>query len=69
MSLLYIRIWSKNKNIGVISDKLKISKIIPIFKNGSISDLNNYRPISKGITMRAIFSNPAGWKFIDSNGW
>ena len=19
--------------------------------------------------MRAIFSNPAGWKFIDSNGW
>ena len=25
--------------------------------------------ISKGVTMRAIFSNPAGWKFIDSNGW
>ena len=23
----------------------------------------------KGVTMRAIFSNPAGWKFIDSNGW
>ena len=22
-----------------------------------------------GVTMRAIFSNPAGWKFIDSNGW
>ena len=19
--------------------------------------------------MRAIFSNPAGWKFMDSNGW
>ena len=23
----------------------------------------------KGVTMRAIFSDPAGWKFIDSNGW
>ena len=23
----------------------------------------------KGVTMRAIFSNPAGWRFIDSNGW
>ena len=23
-------------------------------------------PLNKGVTMRAIFSNPAGWKFIDS---
>ena len=26
-------------------------------------------PFNKGVTMRAIFSNPTGWKFIDSFGW
>ena len=29
----------------------------------------NIFSVNKGVTMRAIFSNPAGWKFIDSNGW
>ena len=28
-----------------------------------------YSNLSKDVKMRAIFSNPAGWKFIDSNGW
>ena len=31
---------------GVFPDKNKIAKIIPIHKNGSVSDINNYRPIS-----------------------
>ena len=40
-------IFNRSFITGVIPDKLKISKISPIFKrNGSISDLNNYRPIS-----------------------
>jgi len=40
-------IFNRSFISGEIPEKLKISKIIPIFKrNGSISDLNNYRPIS-----------------------
>ena len=31
---------------GIFPDHLKIAKIIPVFKNGSAVDVNNYRPIS-----------------------
>jgi hypothetical protein len=31
---------------GVVPSKLKIAKIVPIFKAGDASDVNNYRPIS-----------------------
>jgi hypothetical protein len=31
---------------GVVPSKLKIAKVIPIFKSGDASDINNYRPIS-----------------------
>ena len=34
-----------------------------------IKDLTSYITLIKGVTMRAIFSNPAGWKFKDSYGW
>ena len=31
---------------GVFPDKMKIAKIIPLFKSGSKNEFNNYRPIS-----------------------
>ena len=31
---------------GIFPDKLKISKVRPIFKQGAKSNMNNYRPIS-----------------------
>ena len=31
---------------GIFPDKLKIGKVIPVFKNGKVDDITNYRPIS-----------------------
>jgi len=33
-------------NTGLVPDKLKIAKIIPIFKAGQKNSISNYRPIS-----------------------
>lgn len=37
-----------NKSIseGVVPDQMKISKVTPIFKDGSQDDFSNYRPIN-----------------------
>ena len=35
---------------GVFPDKNKIAKVIPLHKNGSTLDVNNYRPISLLLT-------------------
>ena len=34
-------------NEGTFPDKNKMAKVIPSHKNGSIKDVNNYRPISR----------------------
>jgi len=42
---------------GIFPDLLKVSKIIPIYKKGSKTDLNNYRPISILPVVVKVFEN------------
>ena len=40
--------WFGHQSIvsGISPDEWKLSKVVPLFKQGNRSDLNNYRPIS-----------------------
>ena len=40
---------------GIYPDKLKIAKVIPVYKKGSPTSINNYRPISILSTINKIF--------------
>ena len=33
-------------SVGIFPEKLKIAKILPVFKNGDVSNFSNFRPIS-----------------------
>jgi hypothetical protein len=41
-----IHILNCSLSSGQVPDKMKIAKVIPIFKSGNANDINNYRPIS-----------------------
>ena len=41
-----LHIFSRSLSAGIVPDKFKISKVIPVYKSGDSSDMNNYRPIS-----------------------
>ena len=49
------KIFNLSLKTGVYPDSLKIAKVIPIFKNGSKSSVNNYRPISILSPINKIF--------------
>ena len=49
-----LNIFYKSIKTGVFSDELKIAKVIPVFKTGEESLLNNYRPISTLSTFSII---------------
>ena len=40
------KIINKSFNDGVIPEQLKTGRLVPIFKEGSKTDVGNYRPIS-----------------------
>ena len=41
-----LHIFNCSLKMGIVPDLLKIAKVIPIYKGGDSSEMNNYRPIS-----------------------
>lgn len=39
-------VFNKSFETGIFPSNMKVAKVIPIFKNGSRAEFNNYRPIS-----------------------
>jgi hypothetical protein len=46
LSAPLLHIFNKSIELGVVPDKFKIAKVVPVFKSGDPFDMNNYRPIS-----------------------
>jgi Reverse transcriptase (RNA-dependent DNA polymerase) len=49
-----LHIFNRSLATGIVPSKMKIAKVVPIFKSGDASDLNNYRPISLLCTFSKI---------------
>ena len=50
-----VTIFNLSLSSGIYPDKLKIAKVIPIFKKGTPTSVNNYRPISILSSINKIF--------------
>jgi len=48
-------IFNKMLSTGIFPDRLKCSEIKPIYKDGNITDLSNYRPISLLTSFSKVF--------------
>jgi len=46
ISVSLVIICNLSFSCGQMPDVLKIAKVCPVYKDGSVSDVNNYRPIS-----------------------
>ena len=42
---IFVKIVNSSLMTGIFPSGMKLAKVIPIFKNGNIQDVNNYRPI------------------------
>ena len=64
-------IFNQSLMTGIFLSDWKMGKVSPIFKNGSKSDLNNYRPISVIPTVAKIFEkiiNDQLYQYLNENG-
>ena len=43
---ILVSIFNKCIHLGYYPSKLKVARVVPIYKGGDINDINNYRPIS-----------------------
>ena len=50
-------IHNQSFNTGVFPDRMKIAKVIPIFKSGNKNSFDNYRPISLLPSFHRILEN------------
>ena len=39
-------IFNKSLNSGIVPDKLKVAKIVPVYKKNDVKNIENYRPIA-----------------------
>ena len=64
-------IFNQSLVTGIFPSDWKMAKVSPIFKNGSKSDLNNYRPISVIPTVAKIFEKiiyDQLYQYLNENG-
>ena len=64
------QIFNISMSTGIYPDKLKVAKVIPIFKKGSKSDVSNYRPISILTCINKIYEKllcKRLYKFLSKN--
>ena len=62
------KIFNLSISSGIYPSKLKIAKVIPIFKKGDTKAINNYRPISILSTLNKIFEKILYARLIDYIG-
>ena len=55
ISDVFTKILNKSIDLGTFPSKLKMAKVIPIFKSDDNTDPNNYRPISLLSCFNRIF--------------
>lgn len=46
LSLPFTYIYNQSIANGIVPDVFKISRVIPIYKSGEVTDTGNYRPIA-----------------------
>ena len=59
------QLFNQSVNSGIFPDRLKRARITPIYKKGSKSDINNYRPISNLHVLSKIFEKTMKVYLVD----